>query len=46
MKLAYFVLCCCLYFDFPAYVDLGIFKSFLQIVIDGFVTYFADQGKI
>ena len=30
----------------PTYVDFPIFKSFLQVVIDGLIRYFADQREI
>ena len=30
----------------PTYVDLRIFKSLLQVVIDGFVRYLADESEI
>ena len=30
----------------PTYVDLRVFKSLLQVVIDGFVRDLADEGEI
>ena len=37
----------CFQFDArPTYVDLCIFKSLLQVVIDGFVRYLADESEV